>query len=108
MNNQFGGYIRSDGRRIYAGKNIGDFEQPGPKAEALLWNHLVDQKKLNLSKVGDVKDHTNKQRNYINWLENYTEDKGRGNSFFDEPLGRVIPYIISDAETYLKLNLQVI
>ena len=28
MNNQFGGYIRSSGRRIYAGKNIGDTRFP--------------------------------------------------------------------------------
>ena len=75
MNNQFGGYIRSSGRRIYAGKNIGDRALPGPIAEADLWNHLSTMNKLNISKYVNAKDHTNKQINYINWLENFRQDK---------------------------------
>ena len=104
MNNQIGGYIRSDGRVIYAGKISGDFEQPGPKAEALLWNYLVDQKKLNIDTISDYNDHKTKQTNYIQWLGTFTEMDKPGTSFFNEPLGVIIPHIVSDKQAYILLK----
>ncbi len=101
MNNQSGGYIRSDGNRIYAGKKRGETGGPGPKAEAKLWNHLIDQKKLN---IATNSNHKIMQTNYIQWLTAFTEKINPGTSFFNEPLGLIIPHILADEYAYLLLN----
>jgi hypothetical protein len=101
MNNQSGGYIRSDGNRIYAGKKRGEIGGPGPKAEAQLWNYLIDQKKLN---IATISNHKIMQTNYIQWLTAFTEEIKPGTSFFNEPLGLIIPHILADEYAYILLN----